>query len=187
MYCNRCGKEIDYENNLCLECTAELAVAARQAREEKKAASSESAIANSVPVSSPVTVAPLLDNQSVAEPNTRLAGLGKGIAANIIAIIVAFCVGVQGALWMLEFETMAISPLIMLAGAIVSLIFGIQCVHTFRVIKKAQKPTPIATLILGINVIAEVVYIAIFAVIMYIMYYVPTSGGGIFDFGDLYF
>ena len=36
MFCKKCGREIDYESNLCLECTAALAIEAKKARDAEK-------------------------------------------------------------------------------------------------------------------------------------------------------
>lgn len=52
MYCTKCGKQIDYDTPICLECTAVLAIKAKQAREAAKAAE-----ANSAPIVNPVSIA----------------------------------------------------------------------------------------------------------------------------------
>ena len=58
MYCTKCGKQIDYDTPICLECTAVLAIKAKQAREAAKAAEASSApIVNPVSIANPVNEA----------------------------------------------------------------------------------------------------------------------------------
>lgn len=54
MYCTKCGKQIDYDAPICLECTAALAIQAKQEREAQKAREAEI----SAPVIDPAPVTP---------------------------------------------------------------------------------------------------------------------------------
>lgn len=77
MYCTKCGKQIDYDAPICLECTAVLAIQAKHAREAAKAEAEVSApIITPAPAVAEVTeqsvetadVNAVIDEPAVAEP-----------------------------------------------------------------------------------------------------------------------
>ena len=245
MYCNKCGREIDYASNLCLECTAELAIKAKQAREAKKAeeissaapvvepapvakvveepasvaeiveeiapvaeipaetvadepvanqpveaesvvdepisevCADENSVEEKIPYVEPIPVAspvPLGDSYTNAlppmpMPNTRKEGFGKALAGAIITNVTAIFVAI--AVNFLTEEMLGVGiifSIIVIAMSIISLIFGIQSIKTFKKVKRVGYPVPVATLVLGIYSLAISAYF-----IFYIFLVLPLS------------
>ena len=162
MYCNRCGKEIDYENNLCLECTAELAVKAKM---EQKA---EEDVHIATPVTNPTPVAqPAPQPQPTSVPNTRGEGRGRAISS----VILASCLPVTGgiSLGMIISDIIGVGiffALVAVAMGVVAIINGALSIKTFKEVKNAGYPLPVATLVLGIVGMA-VAIISIFVCYVY--------------------
>lgn len=194
MYCSKCGKEIDYDAMMCLDCVA---IMAMQAREAKKAAGeSPRPNVNYVPASIPVREQKNdADTNATVTPseNTRKKGLGKAILSNVFpcvsvlvlyAALMSIILGLNGAVGTLS--------LIFLALNVIAFIFAIQSIRTFRRVVKEGKPAPIATLILGICSLPSVVSAVIIGAIYFILFVLIALVGNIeldyniFDYSYFY-
>lgn len=186
MYCTKCGKEIDYDSMLCLECTAALAIQAKQEREAVRpddvsapfinpvaASKPDYSSVDSIPVptytadfkakeEAPKTEAP----QITMVVNTRKEGLGRAIISASLSLVNCFVFGLTiglGAFGLSSGTVLAGSFLIALS--IFSLILGIKSIKTFKNVRRAGYPAPIATLILGIVGVATTGYILLMALV----------------------
>ena len=141
MYCKKCGKFIGTDEDLCYECkSAEL-------MEEQPVAPA--------PQPQPVYAQP--QPQAQPQPKTECAGsvmtgFDKALAGAIIgevAIIIAAIalgMGTAGGFTGAFFVVWSIA----IAGGVLSLVFGIQSIKTFKREKRAGRKPPIPALVLGI-------------------------------------
>lgn len=211
MYCSKCGKHIDYESNLCLECTAMLAIKAKQAREEAKAdgASPDAPVVNPVSVNNNDNVvnneevnysAPSQDSVSTegeegTPENNGYTGAGEesraqnfmnyvnsqqtdnrrsrsrteGLKMAIIGVVIPeICYAIynatHGSLG-IDLKPGFVSYALIIGGIIASVLLGVLSILTFRDVKRAGYPTPVATLILGIASIASSMGVALYLVL----------------------
>ena len=154
MYCRKCGKQIDYDSEFCIDCRAE--EAAKQAYFKVIEAHTESS-AKSSNEAQPKQPAP-------AQKGARMFGFKRALTSTIMgfASIVAFYVSFIFLLLFLSDTTESASTVFFIivffipfacigvALCIISLIFGIKSITVSRKRYKEGYPTPIATLILGI-------------------------------------
>lgn len=127
MTCKHCGKELDYEADVCNECKA------NETEKEQ--------------------IAPAPASAPTAEYNPRMVGfkpaLTGAIAAAIAQIVAAVSIALLYSGWF-----GAILGLLFLAVAIVfcvpATIMGIHSILLSVRLKKAGQPLPVATLVLGI-------------------------------------
>ncbi len=147
MYCRKCGKFIDYDADICIEC--------KQAEQQN--------IANTSIPTSPVqpiqSVQPVQPVQQVEEGSVK-TGLGKGIAAVILAFfgyILAFAaLGALGAAIELGggAEAGIVLFIMALGTSIPGFVLGLKSMLLFFSEKKAGRKKPIPALILGISGVA---------------------------------
>ncbi len=136
MYCTKCGKQIDYDADVCNECSV-----AENAQQEVKDESAYS------PFEEAVAPAP-------ADADNRMFGFGKALASTIIA---TFNVIFSVITIILSVEIPEAGIVLFLMGVAMcalSLIFGIQSICTFKKRCKENCAKPIPALVLGIVGIA---------------------------------
>lgn len=147
MFCNRCGKEIDYNATVCNECLEQ----ERKARE------------NNIPPATPPYPAKEKEGSIMTGFGKALTGIILGIvglSVSICAMIlgVAFTVGSQDPAMMLtqaEIEALlsaAITMILITVGLIIaSAILGIKSIIKAVKEKKAKRKFPIPSLVLGVG------------------------------------
>lgn len=175
MYCSKCGKEIDYESPVCLECTAMIAM---QAREAKKQSDSVTVTANPQPAVTPTApIENAVEEIPAVKKNTRKAGLGKAIIGNALSTASAFVLYFALIVVVLGLgESGGTLTLVFLAMNIVAFIFALQSIKTFRRARKNGDPAPIATLILGINGLYTAVTIVVIGLLYLIIFSLIGEG-----------
>lgn len=182
MYCTRCGKQIDYDAPLCLECTAEMA---NKAREEKKYNESEMPRAdyaseqtyeNSAQqtYTAPQQTYAAPEQTYVApNPDTRKEGLGKAICSLVFSFIIPTFGGMAIGFMISELVGAGVFfALATIAMGVVSIINGAMSIKTFKNVKNEGNPAPIPTLIIGIVGLAMS---ALSLLICFIYYIVAVS------------
>lgn len=140
MYCTKCGKQIDYDATVCHECAA-------SAKEPEKAAAGGYGFADEMGY----TYAPASAPQYAAAPveSTRMVGFGKALTATILGFVGYIFAIVAFVLFALPVGAIVLA-LMSIALGVVSLVFGVQSIGTFKRLKNGPGGSPIATLILGI-------------------------------------
>ena len=73
MYCSKCGREIDYDSPMCLECTAMLAMQAKASREAARVQINSAPEVTPTPVAPTVSVAPEIQTAEQASPIAETA------------------------------------------------------------------------------------------------------------------
>jgi len=202
MFCSKCGKEINYDSPICLECIS--AMADEKAAAEEKKADAEPAVNEQqenkpeepvytynpqpqpqpqlyvVPMAPAAPVAPQTGGKS-----TRMQGFGIALAGTIISAVSIFFMmfAFIGALSVTIMGTLF--TMITIGMCVTSLIFGIKSIKTFVSVKREGNPVPIATLILGIETIATAAFVMLYsllflgiACIAISEYQDPYYGGG---------
>ena len=143
MYCRKCGKQIDYDSEFCVECKAEAAARAvyREILEKEYAAkSAQNTSAQVAPKQSPPAPAP---QESNGKSGGRLYGFGKALASAILAFF-AFC------FMMTATETVDAGFFLFSLGFFIpALIMGISSMKGFFNRKREGYVTPIPSLVLG--------------------------------------
>ena len=160
MYCTRCGKQIDYDAPLCLECTAEMA---NKAREEKKYNESEMPRADHASeqtyensaqqtYTAPQQTYTAPQQTYVApKPDTRKEGLGKAICSLVLSFLISTFGGMAIGFMISELTGAGVFfALATVAMGVVSIINGAMSIKTFKNVKNEGNPAPIPTLIIGI-------------------------------------
>ena len=158
MYCSNCGKFIEGDAKLCKECEAEL---------NKTTAASEDPIDTATDTTSGVPPYGYdYYNQGYyqpsqngyycdqPEPQNRMYGFGKALTSAILSffgVLFAYVAMVAG---LIEPAVGVVLLLISLPCTVVSFIFGLKSINTFRA-RKATCVKPIPTLILGIEGISS--------------------------------
>ena len=184
MYCTKCGKQIDYDAPLCLECTAEMA---KQARDEKKLSenatpapqqSYESAPQQTYTAPQQTYTAPQQTYTApqqtyVAQrPDTRKEGIGKAICSLVLACCISFVGGLAIGFMISELVGAAVFfTLATIAMGVVSIVNGAMSIKTFVNVKNAGNPLPIPTLILGIVGLA----VTVISLLVCIVYYFAAA------------
>ena len=130
MYCRKCGKEIDYDAEYCLEC---------EGREKE--------------VVQPVYYEqPQQPQASVSEPNGpgRTEGIGRAITASVLSVVAfmlsAIAIGVI-------YDSVGACIVMFIASipfAIVSMVNGSKSIKVFQNAVTNRYPKPVATLVCGI-------------------------------------
>ena len=141
MYCRKCGKEIDYDAEICLECQGHA-----HPIEEHDSYAEENYYAS-----------------MYAESKAKKAGLARAITAACLGVVACvmsnFAMSSLSALiesWgqIIDSAIVAVAyvlAFLSLGGAIPGLINGIKSIKCFKDAKKNALPKPVATLILGIG------------------------------------
>lgn len=150
MYCRKCGKQIDYDAEICVEC---------QENEELFTRTDESVVSESAPENEYV------EQQSCApekeENGSRMFGFGLALAAVIVAqFATGFISGMFGSITEIS-ESLAGEWLIVLlvlcpiaiGMSVFTLIAGIKSVKRYANCCNQGKVKPIPTLVLGIAAI----------------------------------
>ena len=173
MYCRKCGKQIDYEAELCKEC------------QEMETFFSDPAIEPQFEVKEQ----PQYTQQPVQPlPGNKKEGFGKALAATILGSIAYFIASVAlGMLMGLQdvandyyytYDKAAydavqavsiVFAVIALGLAIPALILGIKSMSCFFKQKREGKVKPIATLVLGIVGVATSAFGLFFASLCFLM------------------
>ena len=128
MYCTKCGKQIDYDAEVCNECKA-----AETARNEN----------DYNPFEEPPIGVP-------TDADNRMFGFGKALASTIIAVVNLIFSFIAMAVSLEEPDAGIVLILMGIAMFVVSLIFGIKSITTFKRRCRENCAKPIPTLILGI-------------------------------------
>lgn len=144
MYCRKCGKQIDYDSEFCVECKAEAAARAvyREILEKEYAAKSAQNTSAQVvaPKQSPQATAPQEGN---SKSGGRLYGFGKALASLILAFF-AFCFMMEAT------ETVDAGFFLFSLGFFIpALIMGISSMKGFFKRKREGYAPPIPSLVLG--------------------------------------
>ena len=128
MYCRRCGKEIDYDAEYCIEC---------EGRDKEVVQ----------PVYEPVVVEPTNE----ANVPGRSEGIGKAITSTVLGfvsfLLAAISIGVV-------YDSIGVFIMMFIASipfAIVSMVNGRKSIKVFQNAVTNRYPKPIATLVCGIS------------------------------------
>ncbi len=142
MYCRRCGKEIDYDAEYCIECS-------NMARE--KAQPVEETYYQE-PQQETYYQAQSYDytTQKPANTPSRTAGLGKGITGAIFAFISLIIVALAIELLLYDDSTALVLAILGIGFSIPALACGRGAISVFKLACRNNHPKPIATLICGI-------------------------------------
>ncbi len=109
-------------------------------------------------VEAPVVAAPVVNPAVVADPTNKMFGFGKALTSTILSFFAIIFSGIALGFSAVGFGMGAIGLVLFYPGAIamsvISLIFGIKSITTFKARSKAGCAKPIATLVLGINGVA---------------------------------
>lgn len=154
MYCNKCGKEIEY-GTICDECAFEEFKKTRQAPQ-------------------PVVVEPQQAEWKPSSQN-RMYGFGKALAGTIIGfigIIISYIACIVS----------AIAPdlgmgviFVAVACIVLPLIFGISSIKTFKKRARTNCAKPIATLVLGITSLSMLPASVIYTFVAFIISAITNS------------
>jgi len=141
-YCTKCGKPIEYDSTICVECVAAAKAAADNIYRPQY---HEPHVPINLPVyvGTPAALEPIKDNSNVNYD--KMAGFGRALTSTILAFV-AFIMSVA---LVGEIDPEAISAwiILVLPLAILSLVFGIISIRVFTRLKNVK---PIPALILGI-------------------------------------
>lgn len=159
MYCKKCGKQLDFDGDICKDCAENESYfgSAQQSAPAQEAAPT-------------VASAPAQTAQPVAQAGDRKFGFGKALASTIMGVIsngmASIASSVPLAIELIIDELgyanggaeMALGgiaitiilALISIGLAIPALIMGIKSIKTFNERKNAGYVKPVATLVLGI-------------------------------------
>lgn len=133
MYCRKCGKQIDYDSEFCIECKAEAAARSvyREIIERQKI---ETAAKNCPPTTAP---------SQGSDDGGRLFGFPRALTAAIFATVYSFlvaCLHGEGAgAFFVTFSGFAFPAILM----------GAASVRAFFKRRDGGYPLPTATLVLG--------------------------------------
>ena len=141
MYCSKCGKQIDYNATVCNEC--------------KSAEMGGYYYYGAAPAAAPVPPA-------APVASTRMVGFGKALAGTIVSFI-GYIFSVIGMVIAIYPAGAIVLMLLALSMGVVSLVFGVQSIKTFKALKNGPGGSPIATLILGIASTAWAGFVLLFA------------------------
>lgn len=167
MHCSRCGKEINYEATVCLECEAQ--------------ANMNSSFYNAEPAQptyqQPVYQQPMYQQPVYAQPmmqggaNPRMYGFGGALTSTILSVI-------SWVFWM--FSMLGVYGMFVGGGALfiimtvitwglctASIVLGAISIKKFNEARRNGQPAPIATLILGISGLADGALAALFSFIFF--------------------
>ena len=143
-YCNKCGKEINYDSVVCVECVAKAKAEAENVRRDTYGEQLR------MP---PHMDFPFPPMWQMCEPNAQKAeesGKKNGFGMALSAIIISVVAFVISFIALNVDDVTAIPNLVLLfvvPGIVISLIFGIKSMGRYNK-TKGEKPTP--TLVLGI-------------------------------------
>ena len=165
-FCQKCGKKLDYDGDLCEECRNRELV---YGDEEKKAETETTSTTYDPFDEPPIGVNPASgygNSAYVPDNGDRMHGFGKALTAAIlseVAVVFAY-LGIYACILSVALGVFLI--LATIAMAVISLVFGIQSIKTFVADKNAGKVKPIATLVCGIaGVVAAAVALFVLVVV----------------------
>ena len=164
MYCKKCGKQLDFDGDICKDC-AENEAYFGSAQQSAPAQEAAPAVAPATPAPAPAQTA-----QPIAQDGDRKFGFGKALASTIMgaisngmaSIASGIPLGIELAIMELGYANggaelalggiavTIIMALISIGLAIPALIMGIKSIKTFNERKNAGYVKPVATLVLGI-------------------------------------
>lgn len=128
MYCSKCGKQIDYNATVCNECNA---------------AGGGYYYYGTTPAATPAQpVTPV--------PSTRMVGFGKALTGTILGFVGIYFAAFAMAFAVLSPVAGVVPNIFGITLGVLSLVFGIQSIKTFKALKNGPGGSPIATLVLGI-------------------------------------
>ena len=163
MYCSKCGKQIDYDAPICLECTAMIAM---QSREEKKQDDITLPTVNPAPIRPTEQETPKTEEAPKPSRGKRTAGLVKAILANVSPyagyFIFIFALSFTFSTAIESVGVLGIGFVLFIASCVVGVIFGIQSIKRFTRARKLGDPAPIPTLILGIYALVMILLLVIY-------------------------
>ena len=137
MYCNKCGKYIEYDAPICREC---------EANEAAQAPKKDYYIDENINAyDGEVEIEP-------ADAHNRMYGFGPALTSTILSFVGFIFSYIS--LFGFVFEEMAVSLVLILFGigfSIPSIILGIKSIVTFVRRKREGAAKPIPALVLGIN------------------------------------
>ena len=145
MYCRRCGKQIDYVAEICLECQREL-LDATAAPEEKKETAREKP-------ETPTAAAPAAQSEVKAPDEKRGRAVASTVMGAVSAVVNLFCAAVSvsaassgaGSQSQLALHWMGA-----IAMAILAIVFGIKSIIHYKKCRTEYGVKLKATLALGI-------------------------------------
>ena len=151
MYCRKCGKFIDYEAEICLECQREFLALSEEQRAKEEQTEQKSnepnAEQNQVIVAQPIQVT----NTPVKEGRTD--GLAKGIvsiALSFFTFVFFMLIITTDLSYEYAYSEVTSKFIFLLGFAIPSIILGIKSIKQFKNNKRLGRQRPIATFILGL-------------------------------------
>lgn len=179
MYCRKCGKQIDYDSELCKEC--------QEMEEFFSAPANEFQFEEKEEVQQPQQAYYQPQQPTQPLPGNKKEGFGKALTSTILGVLAYFLVSIALGLLMgladisyadFNYDRVAyeaacdliqgiaiVITIIAIGLAIPSLILGIKSIKCFIKQKREGKVKPIATLILGIVGLAASGYALLFALI----------------------
>lgn len=161
MFCQKCGKFMDYNAPLCRDCEA----ANRQA-----ANPGPYAAPNQMPFNQQYAAPTYPQGRMPEDPGNAMFGFGKALTSTLLSFfgfIMAY-VAYFVALFNGDFPVWIFS----LPMGIISLVFGIQSINCFKA-RRAPCARPVATLVLGIIGLifgAISLLFTFFAIVFFMMY-----------------
>ena len=153
MYCTKCGKKINYDSHICVECITAMAEEAKATQEESSISKIDNACDNIELKSTPVDacIAPVVEKADADnEPSPRKVGLKKAVWSPVSCAI-SYMIYITG---LMSIEDTPVFSLICvgisLVGTVISFVLGLTSIKVFNKARAEGKPAPVATLILAI-------------------------------------
>ena len=153
MYCTKCGKKINYDSHICVECITAMAEEARSAQEEKSISKIDDACDNFESVTTPDETCCLSEVEKIEvnnEQSPRKAGLKKAIWSPASCAI-SYMIYIYGLFLIEDIPLLSLIFIgISLIGTVISFVLGLASIKVFNKARAEGRPAPIATLILAI-------------------------------------
>ena len=165
MYCRKCGKFVDYETEICLECQKEYLVALEKSKTQVEEIKTVESPAQQNCAST--CVQPVSANVKPANPLLGINdGLGKGIASLILSVFAwMFTILTLNALTDNLSDIMSIF-LFTLGLTIPSFCLGLSAIKQLKINRREKKAKPVATFTLGlVGLILSAICLFILAII----------------------
>ena len=150
MYCRRCGKEIDYDAEYCIECS-NMAREKAQPVEETYYQEPQQETYYQAPQQNYYQPQSYdYTTQKPANTPSRTAGLGKGITGAIFAFIALIFASVSAEMMLYEDGIALVLAILGIGFSIPALVCGKGAISIFKLACRNNHPRPIPTLICGI-------------------------------------
>lgn len=149
MYCRKCGKFVDYETEICLECQKEYL----DALEKSKTQVEEVKIVESPAQQNcaPVCVQPVQVNNKPVNP---LVGINDGLAKGIVSLVLSVFAWMFSVLAVNNINDVASGIKILFVFAlgftIPAFCLGISAVNQVKINRREKRAKPVATFTLGL-------------------------------------